>query len=79
MNYSSTTDDFVDSASLLPYPSFEISHSSNKVVAPLSIGLTEFHFLLLYQDRVAAICNLNEELVYEEMIPLVRLKQSRTF
>ena len=44
-----------------------------------SASLKKPRFLLLYQDRVAAICNLNEDLVYEEMIPLVRLNQSGTF
>ena len=38
---------------------------------PLSIALTEFHFLLLYKDRIAAVCNLNEKLTYEEILPLV--------
>lgn len=38
---------------------------------PLSIAMTEFHFILLYKDRIRAICHLNDEIVYEEMINLV--------
>ncbi len=36
------------------------------------MALTEFHFLLLYRDRVLGISNLNEQLAYEELLPLVR-------
>lgn len=36
------------------------------------MSLTEFHFVLLYSDRVVGISNLNEQLAYEEMLPLVR-------
>ena len=34
--------------------------------------LTEFHIVLLYSDRIAAMSILNESLVYEEVLPLVR-------
>ena len=66
MNFTSNSDDFVDSPQLLPYPNLE-SHAPQ----PLSISLTEFHFVLLYKDRVVGICNLNDALVYEELLPLV--------
>ena len=36
------------------------------------MALTEFHFLLLYRDRVLGVSNLNEQLAYEELLPLVR-------
>jgi vacuolar protein sorting-associated protein 18 len=36
--------------------------------------LTEFHLVLLYSDRIAAISILNERLVYEAFLPLVRTK-----
>lgn len=73
MNYSSLSDDYIDSAQLLPYPVSEVT-AGNRVLEgsnPLSISLTEFHFILLYKDRVAGICNLNDTLAYEEMLPLV--------
>lgn len=39
------------------------------------MALTEFHFILVYKDRVRAICRLNDQIVYEEKIPLVRIDQ----
>ena len=38
---------------------------------PISIALTGFHFLLLYKDRVVGVSNLNDKVVYEEVLPLV--------
>jgi len=35
------------------------------------MALTEFHLVLLYSDRIAALSTLNESLVYEEVLPLV--------
>lgn len=35
------------------------------------MSLTEFHFVLLFRDRVIGVGNLNEALVYDEAIPLV--------
>jgi hypothetical protein len=35
------------------------------------MALTEFHIVLLYSDRIAAMSILNESLVYEEILPLV--------
>lgn len=37
------------------------------------MALTEFHLVLLYSDRIAAISILNEDLVYEEVLPLVSI------
>ena len=41
---------------------------------PLSMLITDYHFLLLYSDRVCAISNLagDERLVCEELLALVR-------
>ncbi len=35
------------------------------------MALTEFHIVLLYSDRIAAMSLLNESLVHEEVLPLV--------
>lgn len=35
----------------------------------MAICLTEFHMLILYDDRVKAICTLNEQVVYEDVFP----------
>ncbi|KAJ8007352.1 hypothetical protein DPEC_G00116630 [Dallia pectoralis] len=44
----------------------DIDFSFNK---PISIVLTQFHFLLLLPDRVKAICTLNGQVVYEDIFP----------
>ncbi|EPQ60538.1 hypothetical protein GLOTRDRAFT_102290 [Gloeophyllum trabeum ATCC 11539] len=67
LNFESTSDNLIDNAQMLPYPSLS---GLSPQEWPKSIALTEFHFLLLYKDRVAAICNLDEKLSYEEMLPL---------
>lgn len=36
---------------------------------PLSMVLTEFHTLVLFNDRLRAYCLLNEELVFEDIFP----------
>jgi vacuolar protein sorting-associated protein 18 len=76
LNFESTSDDLIDATQLLPYPLFPSSPSSlgsNSPTAemPISIALTEFHFILLYKDRIASVCNLDEKLTYEEPLPLV--------
>lgn len=75
MNFSSTSDDFIDSAQLLPYPTSYAASSphspSPSSSTPISMSLTEFHFVLLYKDRIVGVCNLNDALVYEELLPLV--------
>lgn len=69
LNFESTSEDFIDAVQLLPYPSLTTGVEGPET--PQSIALTEFHFILLYNDRVAAVCNLNEKLTYEETLPLV--------
>ena len=76
LNFESTSDDLIDAAQLLPYPSVSRSPVANPKSptpseVPMSIALTKFHFLLLYRDRIVGVCNLNEKLSYEERLPLV--------
>ncbi|KAI0051712.1 hypothetical protein FA95DRAFT_1675740 [Auriscalpium vulgare] len=74
LNFQSTSDDFIDNAQLFPYPTFPSSPGSYNAPTtsdvPTSIALTEFHFVLLYPDRIAAISTLDENLAYEETLPL---------
>jgi len=71
LNFESTTDECIDAAQLLPYPSFSSSkQTSGSPNIPVSMVLTNFHFLLLYTDRLIGICNLNEKITYEEFLPL---------
>ncbi|GAB5585428.1 tethering complex subunit [Umbelopsis nana] len=61
----------IDNAQLLQYPTNPLESDEAPVDSvPLSIAMTEFHFILLYKDRIRAICHLNDEIVYEEMINL---------
>ncbi len=78
LDFESTSDDLIDGAQLLPYPIMASSPSLSPTrqntassTVPISMSLTEFHFLLLYRDRVLGISNLNEQLAYEELLPLV--------
>lgn len=72
INSAPVASDVVESASLLPYPYSEGSSAPpGSSTAPLSVALTEFHFLLLYQDRVCAVSSLDDKLVYEELLALV--------
>ncbi|KAF9502533.1 DigA protein [Pleurotus eryngii] len=66
------SNDFIDGAQLLPYPALTTSSSPAAVSpdVPISISLTEFHFILLYRDRVLGICNLDDRTTYEEALPL---------
>ncbi|KAN0135735.1 Pep3/Vps18/deep orange family domain containing protein [Lactarius tabidus] len=74
LNFQSASDDFIDGAQLFQYPSFPVSpsHSDESPLPqfPISMALTEFHLVLLYSDRIAAISILNEDLAYEEVLPL---------
>ncbi|KAF8329689.1 Pep3/Vps18/deep orange family-domain-containing protein [Cantharellus anzutake] len=75
-----STSDIIESATLLPYPYSAPSSpttppSSPKLSQnpmPLSMLITDYHFLLLYPDRVCAVSNLGgvERLVYEEFLAL---------
>ncbi|KAI0721331.1 Pep3/Vps18/deep orange family-domain-containing protein [Cerioporus squamosus] len=84
LDFESASDDLIDGAQLLPYPALASSPSlsptrqnSASNIAPISMSLTEFHFLLLYRDRVLGISNLNEQLAYEELLPLKPNEQVR--
>jgi hypothetical protein len=68
MNIDADSEDHIDGAALLPYP----SSGGTEMGTPLSLSLTEFHFILLYKDRILGICSLDDRLAYEESLPIVR-------
>lgn len=68
INYEAATEDHIDSAQLLQYPPFPLEDTAD---VPLSMAVTEFHFVLLYKDRVVGICNLDDKKTYEEVLPIV--------
>lgn len=68
-------DSVIDSANLLPYPVIAMDTNDGQEAEtfaeiPLSIALTEFHFILLYRDRVMAISSLDDHVVFQESLPL---------
>lgn len=58
----------IDSAQLLPYPTH---HSNFTMESPISVALSEFHFILAYKNHIAGVNILNEVLAYEETLPVV--------
>ncbi|KAI8987094.1 Pep3/Vps18/deep orange family-domain-containing protein [Pilobolus umbonatus] len=68
----SNTNQMIVNAKLQSFPATSYDENSNTLVAdiPISIAITEFHYILLYKDYVRAICRLNEKIMYEESISL---------
>jgi hypothetical protein len=65
--------------SLLPYPTSSSSStpvftrsatSSDPASIPISAVITQYHYLLLYQNRIVGISREEEKVVWEEMLPL---------
>ncbi|KAG0232703.1 hypothetical protein BGW42_007957 [Actinomortierella wolfii] len=65
-------DSVIDAAQLLPYPATRLDSDSTTAVSevPIAIALTEFHFILLNRERIRAINQLNDQIVFDELIPL---------
>jgi hypothetical protein len=68
LNFDTTAEDHIDGAALVPYPVLSGRDASE---IPLSLSLTEFHIVLLYKDRITAICVLDDKTTYEETLPTV--------
>jgi Pep3/Vps18/deep orange family len=71
LSYDPAVEDHIESARFLQYPSLAVSPGGDAQELPLSLVATEFHYVLLYQDRVIGICNLDDEKTYEEVLPIV--------
>lgn len=73
-------DALIESAQLLPYPALDppsprgglddASATSPKHENPISMALTEHHFVLAYASHIRAIRILDDKLVYEETLEL---------
>lgn len=65
-----------DRAKLVPYPALQNrgarATGAGDQAQPISVAMTEFHYLLLYKDRIVAVCILNDEVVLDELLPHVR-------
>lgn len=87
LSYSSQEpgDGIIDSAQLVPYPTdaqatrYNASpfagpqeQSQAPAEGPISMAMTEHHFVLLFKDRVKVIRMLDDRVVYEETLDIVR-------
>lgn len=78
-------DGVIESASLVPYPSeptsptalsssaahrSQLHHDDDRANVPISMALTEWHFVLLYADRIRVIGLLSDKVVHEELLDL---------
>ncbi|KAK0565646.1 tethering complex subunit [Tilletia horrida] len=68
IQHQASGDAIIDSANLLPYPA--ASGEPERSTTPLSMALTDFHFILLYNDKVIGTSILDDQIVYEEALPL---------
>lgn len=57
-------DKIIDSPTLLNYPNY--TSATGELLLPISMALTEFHFIFLYNDRIVAVSKLSQEPVLEE-------------
>ncbi|GAA5866874.1 hypothetical protein JCM3774_004586 [Rhodotorula dairenensis] len=62
-------DAVIDSASLIPYP-LDSSGTFSADEQPISMALTEHHFVLLYADKICAVDILTDKVVYQEALDL---------
>ncbi|KAF9994787.1 hypothetical protein BGZ65_009573, partial [Modicella reniformis] len=63
-------DSVIDTPQLLPYPATRQESDMSAAEIPIAIALTEFHLILLYKKRVRAVNQLNDQIVFDELIPL---------
>ncbi|ESO97284.1 hypothetical protein LOTGIDRAFT_214111 [Lottia gigantea] len=47
---------------LIPYPKDKVD-----IGKPVSMVMTEFHVLILFADRLKAVCTLNEQTIYDDL------------
>lgn len=79
LDFSEKSDTVLENTHLLPFPPTTYDEDSGNLLTdiPISIIITEFHFVLLYTGYVRAVCRINDKIVYEEMIPLNRNEKVR--
>ncbi|GAA5995221.1 tethering complex subunit PEP3 [Rhodotorula paludigena] len=65
-------DGIIDAASLIPYPTDPPSlfPPNEEHAPPISMALTEWHFVLLYDDKICAVDLLTDKVVYHELLDL---------
>ncbi|ORY29496.1 Pep3/Vps18/deep orange family-domain-containing protein [Naematelia encephala] len=79
---STPNNDILSKPSLLPYPPPDVeptpafsrqapTNGPSTPRVPISISITQWHWLLLYPDRIIGVSRENEKVVWDEMLPLV--------
>ncbi len=53
---------------------FSNNNSVQIIRLPLSLAHTEFHYLVLYEDRIQVVSLLNQEVVWEESLLNPKMK-----
>eukprot|EP00158_Paraphelidium_tribonemae_P004321 Partr_v1_DN26687_c3_g1_i2_m69496 putative Vacuolar Protein len=71
INLASTNGQVIEKAHILPYPAQKATGALQEiiVVAPRYLACTQFHFILLYRDRVLVMSRLNDEIVFDATLP----------
>lgn len=67
-------DSIFEHTHLLPFPA-EVSSTNPEelvVVPPQGMLCMQFHFLLFYKNRIRAICKLSDEIIWDDMLDVVR-------
>ncbi|WWC97049.1 hypothetical protein V866_003926 [Kwoniella sp. B9012] len=78
---TSLSSDILTKPSLIPYPSFDdpstpafnrnaSSNSISTPPTPIAVSITQWHWLLLYPNRIVGISRETEKVVWDEHLPL---------
>ena len=68
---ASDNDSIIDGSQVLPYPADFVSPGMSEIAveAPVNIACTQFHHILLYSDRIRILSKMNDEIVYDSLLP----------
>ncbi|WWC68724.1 uncharacterized protein I206_102658 [Kwoniella pini CBS 10737] len=78
---TSLSNDLLTKPSLIPYPSFDTpstpafnrnvpASTSSRSPIPIAVSITQWHWLLLYSNRIVGISRETEKVVWDEQLPL---------
>lgn len=79
---SSPSTDILIKPALLPYPSLDSAgpafvrsplKSPGQTAIPISVVITQWHWLLLYSDRIVGVSRETEKVVWDEVLPVVSI------
>nr|XP_018264614.1 uncharacterized protein I303_02787 [Kwoniella dejecticola CBS 10117]OBR86772.1 hypothetical protein I303_02787 [Kwoniella dejecticola CBS 10117] len=84
---TSLSNDILTKPSLIPYPSFDSpsapafsrnasSSTPSLPPIPISVSITQWHWLLLYSNRIIGISRETEKVVWDEQLPMAADEQA---